>query len=533
MKYQDCFRYHKNLAKYFSSKSLVSYSNFSRGYNIRKIYEHPWQLFISNQWQELKNALVNPEYLIQLYANSHFDINRYWVQIESLTGCKAIDAYNGFLSNPSKDNLTIIRILVSILSELGYREKISETYEWILQESDAFDHMEMNLEKAVTKFNANDLEEASRLVNDVIYQSQKGQSIAQNIKSGQNENSLEVKDDVPRSDKMSDFLYNYYYKLLAPALRLRSAIFYDMSIYDLALLDINSSIDIYRKIGDKEGIQNCLGELSQIYISLGNFNESISCSKEKESICRLINNFVGIQNALGEQASAKERKGNYYEAELLYKEQEKICTEYGFRNELIPTQQRIVRSLLLQKKFDEALNVYTDIESTCIKMDYPELLEASFETLAMQLIKMQQVELFNEPMQRYISYLKTDIQKDRLIEFCSRQAEQQYEDGRYSESLMLLTSLNIIYKQTGMINELENCLANMIMLQIEKGDITEAISTIQEKESVSVALETQSEHFQFLDIVIKWVTDTNNDRYLHLFEDNKLRFQNQYIKMHT
>lgn len=106
----------------------------------------------------------------------------------------------------------------------------------------------------------------------------------------------------------------------------------DQGTYDVAweFLLSGSKEQVCVVVGDRYGLQNCLGNQGLVAARLGKLDEAMALHKERERICRAIGHRLGIAASLGNQAlilCAHDLGG----ALALHYEEMQLCREIGDR----------------------------------------------------------------------------------------------------------------------------------------------------------------------------------------------------------
>jgi tetratricopeptide (TPR) repeat protein len=137
-------------------------------------------------------------------------------------------------------------------------------------------------------------------------------------------------------------------------------IFHKKREYDEALKLLNESMEIKRQLGDQYGIAQLLGNMSNVYISIGEDNEALKLLNESMEIAKQIGDQAGVSFALGTIGALLFSKEKYIEALPYTLQAYKILERLGMYDAKIELDNlNIIRNALGDTKYKKILN---DIE---------------------------------------------------------------------------------------------------------------------------------------------------------------------------
>ena len=80
--------------------TLASYFTSKQNETMRALDEVPWLLMHAEEWEKLRDFLVNPENLRKLWESDMRMVHRYWHEIESNSSFRVADSYSELLAEP-------------------------------------------------------------------------------------------------------------------------------------------------------------------------------------------------------------------------------------------------------------------------------------------------------------------------------------------------------------------------------------------------------------------------------------------------
>lgn len=479
----EIIKTHQKLAAFFSSA----------GDSKRRFDEFPWQLMRAREWQQLYKSMSNTDFLLSLSGNNHFDVNLYWSQIEANSAFRAVDAYREPIGHPQAEKYSNLKAVARVLGELGYAEEELSLIQFLADNASTMEQMPAELKLASLKLARGCANEAFKIIDNIICRCRRG------LRAG---TVLAAVDSSQQGAETAEYLDKYFAHVFADALHTRGTIYFDGGKYDLALADIMESEKICRAIGDTEGLQLNLGELALIYTKMGEFNDALRILQEKEKICRETENMIGLQNALGYRARIKAKKGNLYEAKSLLVERDRICSELGLRKQLLETISVRLQLALQEKRYEEVSLQYQRFEEIAWDMGrYDDLLNVR-KDLVRSLSGQNKTELVKTLLGRIADHDCAKSRENEARKVCELLAEEFFEEGNAEAALAVLSCTELLFRRLGRHEDLEQCLANIALMQLLQGRNEEALSALREKAGLASKLGKFEEHLLLMDQMI-------------------------------
>src|SRR6185503_16615228 len=103
---------HRRLADYFAGREL----------NQRQVEELPWQLAAAEDWEALHDVLADLEFFTSAWRADHYDVQSYWVRVETNTPRRMIDTYRDVLEKP-QPHIAHLSNLAGLLISAGHHRE--------------------------------------------------------------------------------------------------------------------------------------------------------------------------------------------------------------------------------------------------------------------------------------------------------------------------------------------------------------------------------------------------------------------------
>lgn len=344
---------------------------------LRKIDEIPWQYAAADDWESLCKFLSDPPNLKAVWNISRDDTRSYWARMETNSPLRLIQAYGEVLEVPQKFDEDFVKIVASLMADLGPLEHAAELEMYLVdhyRRIGDIDALSRSLgDHGVSLWRMGKYQEAT-----VLYREQEMLCREQGDRStladclgnlaivlhaqgkfrdamGFHIEEERLCDEIGDREGMQACLGNQAVILhdlgdmegamkrakqqerighevgnddaVAKALGHQARVLQDTGRVEEALEYRKREEDIYRNLGDLIGLSVSLGNQALICGSLGDLDAALVLHKEEESICRKTGHKQGLKISLGNQANVLSRNGRGSEAESLFEEQEKLCCE--------------------------------------------------------------------------------------------------------------------------------------------------------------------------------------------------------------
>jgi hypothetical protein len=142
-------------------------------------------------------------------------------------------------------------------------------------------------------------------------------------------------------------------------------------------------VEYCRRIGDKQGLSDSLGNQAVILQDWGQLEEALALHKEQERLCRELDYKQGLAASLGRQAVILRAWGRLEEALALHKEAERLCRELDDKQGLAVSLNNQAVVLRAWGRLEEALALHKEQERLYRELDYKQGLAASLADQAL------------------------------------------------------------------------------------------------------------------------------------------------------
>ena len=134
---------------------------------------------------------------------------------------------------------------------------------------------------------------------------------------------------------------------------------------EAAVREMKEAEQLFRRLGDRAGLQASLGNQAVILQAWGRLEEALGLLKQGEAICRELGDRAGLSASLGNQAVILKAWGRLEEALGLHKQEEAICRELGDRAGLSRSLGNQALILKAWGRLEEALGLLKQGEAIC------------------------------------------------------------------------------------------------------------------------------------------------------------------------
>ena len=152
--------------------------------------------------------------------------------------------------------------------------------------------------------------------------------------------------DVPREKVVADSLFNL------------GARYSDTQEYTQALKMFESSLDLYRRVGDRKKVGDCLNRIAVIYYYKGDYSTTIAYFKKSVEVLNKIGYKKGVASLLNNIGGVYDGMGNYLKALEYYRQAVSIFEEIGEKENLASTTQNIGSIYAKGKDYDNAMRYF-------------------------------------------------------------------------------------------------------------------------------------------------------------------------------
>ena len=280
---------HLRLASYFGRQELGA----------RKIDELPWQLAQAEAWQALYDLLADLPFFDAAYQANEFEVKAYWVQIETKSPLRLMDAYRPVLEDPQAYARAVVSRVSDLVADTGHPEEAFGLRSGLVE------HYRATGERAY-------------LAVSLGYQ---GRSL---LARGDLDGAMALWKEVERLFRELRDRYGLAHTLGNQALILKAR-----GDLDGATALWEEVERICRELGDKDGLQACLGGQAGILYARGDLDGAMALMNEEERLCRELGNKAALSRFRGNQALILNARGDQDGAMALLKEVERLCRELG------------------------------------------------------------------------------------------------------------------------------------------------------------------------------------------------------------
>ncbi|WP_010200038.1 hypothetical protein [Bacillus sp. m3-13] len=363
---------HQRIVDHFSKADMDSHFT-----------EIPWQLMKAKNWERLYSLLQNLNLLNKLWEYDRFEAQNYWEQIEENTkpwkktktkDLTMLKGYQSIISTPEAYKIKDVELIATLLEGKHPDEalKLQMYMKKHFEQKEEFEWLhKCIIRMAIHLKNKGEMDEALSLLKEQELRTtdlamlQEIIGIQAEVLSywGRYEDSmilLKQQESICLDNIGLEGGLHQSYGNQAIILQRKHRI-------DEAMDLLREKERICTEIGDKVGLQDCLGIKGRIYKSQGSLVNALEMFNLQEEICRNIGKLNSLQSCLNYQAACLyEYNTNNIDIVIAkLKEQEVICTSLNHRDGLQMNYALHARILLSGRKFDSALNKLKSQESIC------------------------------------------------------------------------------------------------------------------------------------------------------------------------
>lgn len=168
---------------------------------------------------------------------------------------------------------------------------------------------------------------------------------AQNTLTGKANTSVEV--PTTRNRKVADSLFNL------------GSHYQDTQAYQQSLVMFETSLTLYRLVGDRKKVGDCFNYMAITYFYLGDFSKAIDAFKQGAETFRTIRYKKGVASTLNNIGAVYKNQGNYLKALDSYRQAAIIWDEIKNAENLATTTQNIGSIYAEAKDYGNAMRYYS------------------------------------------------------------------------------------------------------------------------------------------------------------------------------
>jgi tetratricopeptide (TPR) repeat protein len=232
---------------------------------------------------------------------------------------------------------------------------------------------------------------------------------------------------------------------------------------------------IFRQLGNLNGLQGSLGNQALILKDRGDLDAAMALLKAQERICRESGNLDGMRHTLGNQALILKARGDLAGAMTLHKEQERICRQLGKLDGLSKSLSGQAVILRARGDLDAAMALHREQEQICRQLGD---LDGLGESLGGQALVLKDrgdldgaMALLKE--QEQVCRRLGDL--DGLSRTLGNQAGILQRRGNLDEAMALLNEGERICRRMGNLEGLTITLADQAVVLYQMGRACEAL----------------------------------------------------------
>lgn len=349
---------------------LASYFGFSAP-GLRRTDEFPWQLQSAKEWEQLADALTQPDILSGLLKRSPYDLKRYWATLEAESSKRMTEAYAHVVEEPEKYSDVIPQLAYLFFDSACFSEAerlrqyqitIAKKKKDLATLTEALDGLALIRWAQGNLIEAEELRrEQEQVANDAgdlaaIRNSMAAQALILAAKS-------EVAHALSMQQKLEELCSAAKDERgLARALGNQAAILTQMGRNEEALKLIEKMEQIARSNGDLGLLASAIGLRGNTLHELEERVAAAEAYQEEEALSRQIGKWDGVGSAMLNRAAILFERDREEEALPLAQEVEKLAHEIGWKHgELtaLLNQSEIYRSL---RQTQKALKKYRATE---------------------------------------------------------------------------------------------------------------------------------------------------------------------------
>jgi len=237
---------------------------------------------------------------------------------------------------------------------------------------------------------------------------------------------------------------------------------------------------MFRKLGDQDGLQTTLGNQAVILSDRGDLDGAISLLKAAEAICREIGKKNGLQSNLGNLATILFRRGDLDGALKLLKEQEQICRELGNKEGISACMGNQANVLHARGDLEGAARLHKEQENICRELGNKYGLAASLGNQAVILRQSGDLDAAMT-LQNEVEKISHEIgRKDLLAASLGNQALILEDQGEVDSAMLILQQAANLSRELGNAELLATCLMNLARLLSFAAKDSEALDTAEQ-----------------------------------------------------
>jgi tetratricopeptide (TPR) repeat protein len=421
---------------------------------LRRTEELPWQLAEAAKWDRLVGLLINPSFFTAAWDIQEYDVKRYWVQIESGSSHRMVEAYQSIIREPARVSSLFVNSLLGLLYDTGHLDEASALVEYLIKSSKELGDLDSL--QAYFGYQALILKDRGDL-----------------------DGAMALYKEKERICHKTANLYS-----LELTLGNQAVILFTRNDLDGAMILLKEQERICRELGEKAGLMISLGNQSTILTDRGDLDGAIALYKEQERICRELGDVNSLEKCLGGQANVLYSRGDLDSAMALYKEQERICRELGDVDSLQAYLGNQANVLYSRGDLDGAMALYKEQEGICRELGKIDSLRRS---LGNQAVILKDCGDFDGAM----ALLKEEEQIYRKLKNITDLKQCLCEQGRilltqgdFDNAMNLFKEQEQICRELGDVDSLQNCLGSQARILTDMNDLNGALALYKEQERI-------------------------------------------------
>jgi nephrocystin-3 len=479
---------------------LADYFALGRQLASRKLQEVPWQLGQARAWPKLSRLLAQPWCVTALWDMAPYDLRNYWVQIETNSTLRMVDAYASLEDAPRDTDLAVLDAVASLLADMGHLTQALRLRQRVTQrarESGDLDKLRYSLgHQAAILIKRGDLDGALALLTE-----EEGICRELGNRSGMSGNLngqaqiLTMRGDLDVAMELLTEQEGICREFsdangLSSALGCQAVIRDKQGHLDSAVALYHEEERICRALGNRDGLQASLGNQGLILKKQADLDGAMARYKEQEQICREIGNRFELQISLGNQGLTLYSRGDLDGAMALFNEQDRICRELGNPDGLQTSLGNQAAVRYTRGDLDAALALYREQTRICRELGNPDDLERSLRNQGVILDESGDLEgamrlrAEQEQVSRELGKL------DELQLSLANQAAARYARGDLDAAMALMKEQGRICRELGNRDGLQISLGNQAVILYERGDLNGALTLHTEQEELCRELES-------------------------------------------
>ena len=435
---------HLRIADYFTGQPAST----------RRVDELPWQLAEAAEWDRLVGLLTDPPFFRSVWNAREYDVKRYWVQTETGSSHRMVDAYRPVIREPASVDSSFLWSLLTLFYQTGHLDEASSLGEYLIKSSRELGNVD-SLQgclgnQAVILADRGDLDGAMAL----------------------HKEQERICREPGNVDGLQGCLGN------------QALILYARGDLDGAMALLKEQERICRELGNVDGLSACLGNQALILKGRGDLDGAMALLKEQERICRELGNIDGLSACLGNQALILQDRGDLDGAMALLKEQERICRELGNVDGLQGCLGNQANILYARGDLEGAIALHKEKERICRELGNVDELSACLGNQAVILKARGDLDgamALHKEKERICRDLG-DV--DGLQISLGNQALILKARGDLDGAMALLKEQERICRELGNVNGLQISLGNQGNILKARGDLDGAMALLKEQERI-------------------------------------------------